>query len=46
MVIELDRAVARVVEVESTAVAAEAGECGGRNGVDSAMWYYNLFNLY
>jgi len=38
VVVELDRAVARVVEVEGTAVAAEAGECRGRNCVDSAMW--------
>jgi len=45
VMIELDRAVAGVVEVEGTAVAAEAGECRGRNGVDSAMWCYNLFNL-
>jgi len=45
VVVELDRAVAGVVEVESAAVAAEAAGCRGRNSVDSAMWCYNLINL-
>jgi hypothetical protein len=45
VVVELDRAIAGIVEVEGTAVAAEAGEYRVRNGVDSAVWCYILFNL-